>query len=225
MSLESFYSQTAWKKLRAGVIAERIARDGELVCDYCHQQIFAPYDAICHHVIPLTEQNVGDPYVSLNPDNIEVVHHHCHDLIHNRVGNGRRAVYLVWGAPKAGKSWYVNSVRTRNDITVDIESLYEALGSEIGTRKVAPVVFRVRDELYDMIRTRYGRWDNAYVVGTYPIEMERKRLIDSLRAEEVFIDTPMETCLGRCRTEEEMGYVREWFRETEPQRHADGRVQ
>lgn len=225
MSLEGFYTQTAWRKLRRAVIAERIARDGELICDYCHRQIVAPYDAICHHVIPLTEANVGDLGISLNPENIEVVHHNCHNLIHGKVGSGRRAVYLVWGAPKAGKSWYVNSVRTRNDITVDVESLYEALGSELGTRKVAPVVFRVRDELYDMIRTRYGRWDNAYVVGTYPIEMERKRLIDTLRAEEVFIDTPMETCLERCGTEEEMGYVREWFRETEAQRRADAGVQ
>ena len=225
MSLESFYTQTVWRKLRSTVIQEHISRDGALICDYCHSQIVAPYDAVCHHIVPLTEQNVNDPDISLNPENIMVVHHNCHNLIHGKYGSGRRAVYLVWGAPKAGKSWYVNSVRTRNDITVDIESLYEALGSELGTRKVAPVVFRVRDELYDMIRTRYGRWDNAYVVGTYPIEMERKRLIDTLRAEEVFIDTPMETCLERCGTEEEMGYVREWFRETEAQRRADAGVQ
>ena len=225
MSLESFYSSSVWKKFRAGMIAENIAQYGYLKDEYTGNQIVAPYDAICHHKTPLTEQNVNDPYVALNPDNIMIVSHASHDAIHNRFGNGRRAVYLVWGAPKAGKSWYVNSVRTRNDITVDIESLYEALGSELGTRKVAPVVFRVRDELYDMIRTRYGRWDNAYVVGTYPIEMERKRLIDTLRAEEVFIDTPMETCLERCRNEEEMGYVREWFRETEAQRRADAGVQ
>lgn len=218
MSLESFYSQTAWKRLRAAVIAERIARDGELRCDWCGRQIVAPYDAICHHVVPLTEANVGDPSVSLNPENLQVVHHNCHNQIHGRVGNGRRAVYLVWGAPKSGKSWYVDSIRTRNDIVIDIAELYHALGSEVGSKKVAPVVFRLRDELYDVVRTRYGRWDNAYIVGTYPIEMERVRLMDTMRAEEVFIDTPMEMCLARCRTEEEMGYVRQWFRDTEGQR-------
>lgn len=225
MSLESFYSQTAWRKLRSYVIAERIARDGELVCDWCGRQIVAPYDAICHHVVPLTEANVGDPSISLNPENIQVVHHSCHSRIHEKGGNGRRAVYLVWGAPKSGKSWYVESIRTRNDIVIDVAELYHALGSEVGSRKVAPVVFRLRDELYDVVRTRYGRWDNAYIVGTYPIEMDRVRLMDTMRAEEVFIDTSMETCLGRCGTEEEMDYVREWFRETEAQRRADVCIQ
>lgn len=222
MSLESFYSSTVWKKLRQSVIQERIARDGGLYCDYCHTQIVAPYDAICHHITPLTELNVNDPDVSLNPENLMVVHHNCHNRIHEKHGSGRRAVYLIWGAPKSGKTFYINSIRTRNDIVVDIEELYHALGSEIGTRKVAPVVFRLRDELYDMIKTRYGRWDNAFVVGTFPIEMERRRLIDTLRAEEVFIDSDIDTCMGRCRSEEEIGYVREWFRDTEAQRRADG---
>lgn len=222
MSLESFYSSSVWKKLRQSVIQERIARDGGLYCDYCHTQIVAPYDAICHHITPLTEANVNDPEVSLNPENLMVVHHNCHNRIHEKHGSGRRAVYLIWGAPKSGKTFYINSIRTRNDIVVDIEELYHALGSEIGTRKVAPVVFRLRDELYDMIKTRYGRWDNAFVVGTFPIEMERRRLIDTLRAEEVFIDSDIDTCIGRCRSEEEIGYVREWFRDTEAQRRADG---
>ena len=225
MSLESFYSQTSWRKLRSTVIAERIARDGALICDYCHRQIVAPYDAICHHIKPLTESNVSDPDVALNPDNIMVVHHSCHNLIHDKYGAGRRAVYLVWGAPKSGKSSYINTIQTRNDIVVDIEWLYESVGSVIGTKKVAPVVFRLRDELYDMIKTRYGRWDNAYIAGTYPIEMERRRLLETMRAEEIFIDTPMEVCLERCRSEEEIGYVREWFRETEAQRHTAGSIQ
>ena len=134
-------------------------------------------------------------------------------------------MYLVWGAPKSGKSWYINSIRTRNDIVIDIAELYHAVGSEVGSRKVAPVVFRLRDELYDVVRTRYGRWDNAYIVGTYPVEMDRVRLMDTMRAEEVFIDTPMETCLERCRDEEERGYVRQWFEETEPQRRAHVRLQ
>lgn len=214
VSLESFYTQNAWRRLRAYIIAERIARDGELACDYCHGQIVAPYDAICHHVIPLTEMNVNDPEIALNPENIQVLHMRCHNLVHGKTGNGRRAVYLVWGPPKAGKSWYVNSIRTRNDIVIDVAELYHALGSEVGSRKVAPVVFRLRDELYDVVRTRYGRWDNAYIVGTYPVEMDRVRLMDTMRAEEVFIDTDMGTCLSRCASEEEMEHVRKWFSES-----------
>lgn len=224
MSLESFYSSTAWKHLRKGIIAERIARDGALYCDYCHKQIVAPYDAICHHVTPLTDTNVSDPEISFNSDNIQVVHHSCHNLIH-KVGNGRRSVYLVWGAPKSGKSWYVNSIHSRNDIIVDVPELYRAVGSVVGTKSVAPVVFRLRDEIYDMIKTRYGRWQSAYIVGTFPIEMERIRLMDSMRAEEIFVDTPMETCLERCGSMEEMDYVRQWFRDTESQRHPDGSIQ
>lgn len=214
MSLESFYSSSVWKKFRAGMIAENIAQYGYLKDEYTGNQIVAPYDAICHHKTPLTDQNVSDPYIALNPDNIMIVSHASHDAIHNRFGNGRRAVYLVWGPPKSGKSWYVNSIRTRNDIVIDVAELYHALGSEVGSRKVAPVVFRLRDELYDVVRTRYGRWDSAYIVGTYPVEMDRVRLMDTMRAEEVFIDTDMGTCLSRCASEEEMEHVRKWFSES-----------
>lgn len=210
--LSAWYYSKEWQRFRETVKLERIARDGALYCDFCHKQILKPYDAICHHVKPLTESNYMDVSINLNPDNIQVVHHACHEAIHRTMNVAwQRKVYLVWGSPKAGKTEYVKSIRNNNNLVVDIAELYRAIGSEIGNKAVSPVVFRLRDELLDMIKVRYGKWDTAYVIGTYPIEAERERLLSQLGAEEIHIDTDMETCLSRCETKEEMDYVKRWW--------------
>lgn len=210
--LSDWYYSAEWKKFREIVKQERIARDGELICDYCHKSILKPYDAICHHVKPLTEGNYTNPEISLNPENIQVVHHACHEAVHAALNlPWRRTVYLVWGAPKSGKSYYVDSVRQDGDLILDIARVYEAVGGKIGDRRLSPIVFKLCDAIIDMIKVRYGKWNTAYVIGTYPYESDRRRLIETLNAEEIFIDTEEGTCLSRCNSQEEMNYVREWF--------------
>lgn len=40
-----------------------------------------------HHKIELTLDNIDDTNITLNPDNIEVLCHACHNAVHSRFGN------------------------------------------------------------------------------------------------------------------------------------------
>ncbi len=42
-----------------------------------------------HHIIRLTPQNITDPAVTINPDNLESLCHECHMLEHAADRNGR----------------------------------------------------------------------------------------------------------------------------------------
>lgn len=212
MSLSSWYGSTIWKQFRETYKLERIARDGALYDDLDGHQILRPYDAILHHKTPLTEANYNDPNISLNPDNIMLLSHANHALIHSRIGaRKRREIYLVWGSPKSGKSTWVESTATSGDLVCDLERIYRSIGADGIDSRYSQVAFSLWEELLDAVKVRKGKWESAYIVGTYPIEAERRRLMDTLGAEEIFIDTPRGVCLERCKTEEEIKYVEKWW--------------
>lgn len=107
-----------------------------------------------HHKVELTLGNIDDVNVTLNPDNIEVLCHDCHNAAHKRFGYavGAKHVYLVYGSPCAGKTTYVNSVATRNDLIVDLDKIHRAIcicglyDKPDATKRVA---FNVRDYLLE----------------------------------------------------------------------------
>ena len=74
-------------------------------------------------------------------------------------------------------------------------------------------VFGLRDALLDMIKVRRGRWDNAYIIGGYPLEAERERLAEMLGADKfIFIDTSKELCLLKAGADDQMkNYITDWF--------------
>ena len=209
--LSDFYHSTDWYRFRKSYLAERIARDGELVDDYTGRPILHDYDAVLHHVNPLTEENYMDASVALNPDNIMLLTHVSHNRIHEKGGGKRHSVYLVWGAPKSGKTRWTHENASQGDLICEIERLYQAIGADAIEGRYKAVAWKLWDTLIDCIRTRYGKWDNAYVVGTFPYMGERERMIQLLGAEEVHIDTDEATCLSRCITEQEEYYVKDWF--------------
>lgn len=157
-----------------------------------------------HHKIELTLDNIDDVNITLNPDNIEVLCHDCHNAIHNRFGHavGQKRVYLVYGSPCAGKSTYVNSVATRNDIVVNLDAIHRAIcvcglyDKPDATKRIA---FNIRDYLLDEIRTATERrkWQDAYIIGGYPRQYEREQMVSEYGAELVHIDTPKEECIRR----------------------------
>ena len=65
-----------------------------------------------HHKIELTLDNIDDVNITLNPDNIEVLCHTCHNAAHARFGNAieQKHVYIVHGSPLAGKTTYVRGI-------------------------------------------------------------------------------------------------------------------
>lgn len=169
-----------------------------------------------HHKVELTLDNIDDVNVTLNPDNIEVLCHDCHNAAHKRFGYtvGAKHVYLVYGSPCAGKTTYVNSVATRNDLIVDLDKIHRAIcvcglyDKPDATKRVA---FNVRDYLLDEVRTATPRrkWQDAYIIGIYPDRIDRDMFVQDYGAELVHIDTSKEECIKRAYQDIERSSVRD----------------
>lgn len=224
-SLSQFYNSEEWRKFRAQLMHERAdSADGILYDELNGKPLTNSYDIILHHKTPLTLENVNDYNISLNPDNIMIVSHRSHNEIHARFGFcAERKVYYVYGAPCSGKTTFVNAVKGNSDIVLDVDNIWQCLtGGERYTKPKAlnANVFGVRDCIIDMIRTRAGKWERAYVIEGGARASDRTRTITLLGAEAIFIDTDKETCLKRLasdnkRTTEQkklwQGYINEWF--------------
>lgn len=220
-TLDNFYTSKEWLNFRRVVISERLTDDGLTICECCNKPIVKPYDIILHHIEELTEDNVNDYMVSLNPENIKIVHHRCHNYIHNKLGYKERCIYLVYGAPLSGKSSYVDSVKEPGDLIVDMDSIWECVsGCDRYTKpaRLNAVVFGIRDYLLECVKYRRGKWQSAYIIGGYPLISERERLCKELGARELFIDCSRVECIKRlyeCAdgrdVEEWVKYIDDWF--------------
>ena len=156
----------------------------------------------------------NDFNISLNKDNIRLIHFRCHNLIHKRFEGFRQEVYLVYGAPCSGKTTWVNEVANDDDLILDIDKLWEAVcksDREHKPNRLKANVFGLRDCLLEQIKTRTGKWRNAYVIGTYPLRTDRDRLCGLLNAKPVYIEADEAECIARATTEEWKQFVREWF--------------
>ena len=220
MSLYNFYRSDSWENLLKVIKLERLDAEGNNICEYCHKPIVKAYDCIGHHKIELTEDNYTDANISLNPDNIALVHHRCHNLIHNKLSYSERKVFIVYGSPLSGKSSYVAEVMNEGDLVIDLDNIWQAVSGcdrYVKPNRLKPVVFSVRDNLLESVKYRRGKWLNAYVIGGYPYKAERDRLIDMLGAREVYIDTDKDTCLNRLSscddrdTDEWTRYINDWW--------------
>lgn len=219
--LYSFYRSREWENLCKQIKQERVNEDGQIICAYCGKPIVRAYDCICHHKKYLTEENVNDFTISLNPANIDLVHHRCHNYIHDKLGYSRREVFLVYGAPLSGKTTFVKNNMSEGDLVLDIDNIWECISGQeryIKPYQLKPIVFKMRDVILDAIKYRLGRWNNAYIIGSYVYQSERERLCKELGAREIFINTPKEECINRLLIsgdnrdiEEWKKYIDEWF--------------
>ncbi|MCQ2270982.1 MAG: HNH endonuclease [Bacteroidales bacterium] len=210
-TLGNFYKSDEWESFRRIIMDERLDDNGDIVCEYCHKPIVRAYDCIGHHVKELTESNVNDWNISLNRDNIILVHHKCHNKIHERFGHEwRRKVYIVYGSPCAGKSTWVRDNAGTNDLILDIDSIWECISTS-RSKRLRENMFGVRDCIMEQIKMRVGKWQTAFVVGGYPNKYDRERLADMLGAELIFIDESIETCMSRATTDDEQRFIRDWF--------------
>ena len=232
-TLADFYRSRQWEGLLKQLKQERLNEDGHLICAYCGKPMVAAYDIIGHHKEELTEENVNDYTISLNPDNIDLVHFRCHNRIHDRLANIYRArqVFIVYGPPLAGKTTWVEENSTEGDLIVDINNIWACVSADWKTgggyksNKLKGIVFRMRDTLLDAVRYRDGKWRNAYIVGGYPLQSERERLAAELGARMIYIDTDEKTCHERAEgiteDEEKKGelheYISQWFERFRPE--------
>lgn len=224
-TLNNFYRSKAWEKFRQNVINERTQDDGLIYDEVTGKPILKKYDIILHHKIFLTEENVNDYNISLNPDNIMIVSHKTHNKIHNKLSHTKREVFLVYGSPLSGKTSYVESVRDEGDLIVDIDNIWQCVSGcsrYIKPPRLNGVVFKIRDELMNCVKYRTGKWNNAYIVGGFPLSSERERICKEYGAREIFIDTSKEECLERLKFDEErnqsewLEYIEHWWKRYMP---------
>ena len=201
---QSFYHSKKWERFRSLIIAERTNSDGYVICDICGKPIVNPYDLIVHHKEELNDLNVNDYSVSLNPDNVMTVHHDCHNKLHNRFGkqnfmNKTKQIYIIYGAPCSGKTTYVNEHATMNDLVIDMDNIYQMISVNdryIKPKRLSSTVFAIRDQLYDIVRYRRGKWNNAFIVTGGARSGERTRLKERVNADEfIFINTDKDFAL------------------------------
>lgn len=219
-----FYRSSEWTKFRKVFLAERLSRDGELICEHCNKVIIHPYEAILHHKIELDDINVFDANIALNPDNIMLVCPKSHNQIHERWQGGNYApikkVYVVWGSPCAGKSKYVMDSAGKGDLIIDIDRLYQAMSTGEDRTGIKSNVLSVYRTLVDMVRTRNGRWRTAWIVRTLPLNIDRESLLREIGgAEMIHIDTDHDTCLleAKARGGQWVEWVEQyWSRYQEP---------
>lgn len=224
-TLPQFYNSEQWRKFRAQLISDRLnPTDGILYDEYNGQPLLKSYDIVLHHKKPLTLQNVNDFSVSLNPENIMIVSQQSHNEIHKRFGYvAERKVYYVYGAPCSGKTTFVQNTKGNSDIVVDMDNIWLCITG--GARYEKPNAlkqnaFTLRDCLIDMVRTRAGKWERAFVIEGGAVKGTRERTIALLGAEPIFIDTDRETCLKRlygdcnrtqAQKEEWAQFIAQWF--------------
>lgn len=219
-SLYDFYHSQEWRTLTKTLRLERTNDSGQIICEYCGKPIVKAYDCIGHHTEELTEDNVNDYSISLNPEKILLCHASCHNRIHDKLGYSRRQVYLVYGAPLAGKTTYVRESMSEGDLIIDMDNIWQCISGcdrYIKPGRLKSIAFQVRDKLIEDVKYRFGRWNNCYLIGGYPLQSERNRLLKELGAREVFIDTTKEECIERLAadpdrdTEEWLKYIDDWF--------------
>jgi predicted kinase len=131
-------------------------------------------------------------------------------------------VYIVYGPPLSGKKTFVREQMRRGDIVVDMDQLYAAVSGLPQYDKPDNLfgnVVGMQNLLLDNIKTRYGRWNDAWIIGGYADKYKREKLAEDLGAELVFCDVSKDECLSRLELDEERrwrkdewaGYISKWF--------------
>lgn len=74
---KEFYRSKAWQKCRSFVFN----RDCGLCQDCEKKGLMVPAEEV-HHIIPITPENITDPSITLNPDNLVSLCRECHKARH-----------------------------------------------------------------------------------------------------------------------------------------------
>lgn len=215
--LQNFYASDKWINLRLLLINER----GNY-CEHCKRMIIKSVDIIGHHEIELTPENVHDHNISLNPFNIKLVCFDCHQIIHKRFGSYERNVYIIYGPPMGGKKTFVKQNMHRGDIVIDMDKLFSAVSMMPEYDKPDNLfnnVMAIHNALIDNIKTRYGKWHSAWIIGGYADKHKREKMSADLGAELIYCEASIEECLMRLEADEDRryrkdewaGYINKWF--------------
>ena len=210
--IHQFYCSRSWRDLAYNL---KIKANGK--CNRCNETLLDFSKLIGHHTIELNEDNINNPAIALNPDKIEIICLDCHNKQHRRFGN-KKNIYIVYGSPLSGKTTLVRELMQYGDIVLDIDNLWQSISMQDKYTKPTNIkfnVFKMRDDLLNQIKMRYGNWYDAYIIGGYPDKYERQRLADELGAELIYVESTKQECIDRLdktnRSREWLTYINDWW--------------
>lgn len=215
-TLSAFYTDDkVWGAFKTALMFERTNECGEIICEHCGKPITMSRDCIGHHKIPLTLQNVNDASISLNPNNVQLVHFRCHNDIHNRYGVYTRHVYLVFGCPLAGRKTFVKERADIHDLVIDIDKIYECITFNppyIKSNRLYENMRAVESALLDCVKHKRGKWVNAFIIGgkDYAYKGARERFCVEYGAEPIYIECDKDTAMARLASMQDGRDVAEW---------------
>lgn len=214
-TLTQFYNGQDWAYCKAQVTQERL-KGGALYCEHCGKVILKSFNPnannnkgaiVYHHKVYLTPNNVNDASISINPENIAVLHWQCHNEVHGRFNGAavaiERKVYLVTGAPCSGKTTFARERMQAGDMLLDIDDLWQTISGQpryIKPNALKPIVFNTRLALKEQIAKGAGSWRNAYIIESLPLATDRKREAERYKAhncEIITMEASREECLNR----------------------------
>jgi len=210
-----FYRSKEWEDCKAQVTMERL-KDGVIYCEYCGKVVYKSFNpnernnskaAVFHHKVYLNNVNVNDASISINPNNIAILHWQCHNEVHNRFNGSNNSiekkVYLVTGASCSGKTTFVRERVQEGDIVLDIDDIWQTVSGQpryVKPNALKPIIFNIRNTLKEQIAQGVGNWRNAYIIESLPIATDRKREVERYKAhnvEVVTMEATREECLNR----------------------------
>lgn len=84
---EEFYKSKQWQNCR-----DTYMQSVHMMCEICRANGIYERAEIVHHKIHITPQNIQDPGITLNFDNLQALCRHHHMLVHSTKANKR---YMV----------------------------------------------------------------------------------------------------------------------------------
>lgn len=76
---KAFYLSPQWRACRDGYI-----KSVGGLCERCYRKGLISPAEIVHHKVYITQQNIHDPRVTLNWDNLEALCRECHEAEHRK---------------------------------------------------------------------------------------------------------------------------------------------
>ena len=206
--LKSFYQSSKWAKFRLAYISKN-----KPICNICNRFIATAHNITLHHKTELDEVNVDDYTISLNEDNITLLCSGCHNNLHKGKTSkvSRQKVYIVHGSPLSGKTTWALSKATNKSLIIDLDSIIGGFtkagvsklnGGDGDIYKRDPLFLnggglQLKEGLIDIVATRNGNWDRAYIIGGYPYNRDRTVLASETGGELIHMEIDLKEALKR----------------------------
>lgn len=135
----------------------------------------------------------------------------------------KKKVYIINGAPGAGKTTYVQNHKTNKDLVVDLDYLCAALNATGNLYQdhepVLSVALHLQELLYQIIEDLDGKWETAWVITASPDRYAVTELARRLGGEIITIGTSLDQCIRNIQNDSRrtgskdrmIGLTQKWF--------------